>query len=157
MYETVSIAMSAAAGWLAGALVWQGIAGRRDGAPRRVTPSFDALDHELERARRYERPFVLLQLGASLGAVTPLRAIDISWVDDGCVTILLPEMGRSEGMACLRRLAVATSQPARLAVFPEDGLTRGALLAALARQPAGGEVRAIVPAPRSADVPQWVS
>lgn len=127
--------------------------------PSADTPEWDALSLELERGRRFERPFVLVHLPAEAGQDRPegevsavlgsLRGIDFGWVTDDGVDLLLPEVGRDEGEACiarLRELAPKLTTDARMAVFPEDGVTRGALLARLA-----GNMEAL---PGEADLPK---
>lgn len=123
------------------------------------SPEWDALSYELERGRRFERPFVLVHLPNLTGEERPeaevsgvlasLRAIDFGWVTEQGVHLLLPEVGRDEGEACIKRLlevAPDLAAHARMAVFPEDGVTRGALLARLA-----GNVESL---PAEADLPE---
>lgn len=98
---------------------------------------------EIERARRYERQFALIRLAAPGGGapdtdddllelVRPvLRGLDHAWVEPRGVHVLLPEVGRDEGEACIERLRSAIGADAlpdaRLAVFPDDAVTEGAL------------------------------
>ena len=101
----------------------------------------DVLAQEMERARRYERPLALLWVDTSekdvpFAAVSSaLRLIDHAWADDSGIRILLPEARRPEGEACISRLVEAAPglEPAdvRLAVFPDDGVTTGALFSQL--------------------------
>jgi hypothetical protein len=105
---------------------------------------------ELRRSRRSVRPMTLLRLP---GAVRPeaaemadlaarsrrlhehLRLVDRTWVDDGSVYVLLPESPRAAADALLGRLrSVApdlVAQEVRMATFPDDGLTSGALISAV--------------------------
>lgn len=175
MLETL-VLMSAVAGFIAGGVVVWRCTGDHveDGAsapPASGPMRLDALDHELERARRYERRFCVLRLPVDHEApdhpveqeasdvFASLRSIDVAWIDEEGVTILLPEVGRSEGETCVRRLrelAPGLVGGARLAVFPEDGLTRGALLEVLASSPA----RERSPAPDTATgsrLPRWAA
>lgn len=176
MLETL-VLLSAFVGFVAGgAVVWRCTgdhAGDGASAPPAAGPlQLDALDHELERARRYERRFCILRLPVdhessdahlaeqgSSDFFASLRSIDVAWIDDDGVTILLPEVGRSEGETCVRRLhelAPGLAGDARLAVFPEDGLTRGALLEALASSPSTARSAAPEPASRPG-LPRWAA
>ncbi len=119
------------------------------------TDSFDVFLKEIERARRYERSLALLWLPKSAlasgvgpdpggrraaeelnGVVASLRSIDLMWVGRNGVHILLPEAGRTEAEACTQRLLAFDSHldgdAVRVAVFPDDGVTTGALFAQLA-------------------------
>ena len=101
----------------------------------------DVLSQEMERARRYERPLALLWVDTRdrevpfEAIVGTLRTIDHAWADEHGVRILLPEARRDEGEACIRRLVEVAPElePAdvRLAVFPDDGVTTGALFSQL--------------------------
>ena len=105
---------------------------------------------ELRRSRRAGRPMTLLRTLAPLGPDTPpeedpearsrrlhehLRLVDRTWVDDGAVYILLPETSRAAADALLSRLHTAAPEllpgDVRLATFPDDGLTSGALISAV--------------------------
>ena len=128
----------AAVGSVAGVV----IAGRR----QPVVPTLDlreALAVELERSRRHGRRFTLVQ--AKLPGDAPdhlpalrarLRAIDLAWAEDGRLLVLLPEATRTFADGLVQRLKVempGAFSPAGVstAVFPDDGVTSGALLAAL--------------------------
>jgi hypothetical protein len=132
-----------------GSLVGVVIAGRRQPA----APSLDlreALAVELERSRRHGRRFTLLRTtptgsaGGHLPALrTKLRAIDLAWAEDGCLFVLLPEATRTFADGLVQRLQaeLPDAVPATgvaTAVFPDDGVTSGALLATLdlPREPA---------------------
>lgn len=157
---------------LGGALVW-----RWTSEPVLEVPStssgregsVDALQHELERARRFERPFSVIRFAVDDGAgpsvaeddarrlFESLRSVDVAWIDGDGVLVLLPEVGRAEGEACLKRLrqvAPSMTRTGVLAVFPEDGLTRAALLATLNPQTERGARQ--VPQPACA-VPRLAS
>jgi hypothetical protein len=104
---------------------------------------------ELRRARRSGRPLTLLRipvaepassdapgaanLARAIGA--ELRLIDRTWVDGDSIYLMLPESSRSAATVVVDRLAAepatAVAATARMATFPEDGLTSGALLAAV--------------------------
>jgi hypothetical protein len=102
---------------------------------------------ELARARRFEGQFVLLRFPVTgfdgPGAVAALRyelalrgrRIDRLWVDDGHILVLLPETGREAVGTVLARIRQASPILAEiepgLAIFPEHGITSGALLAAV--------------------------
>jgi hypothetical protein len=104
---------------------------------------------ELRRARRSGRPLTLLRipipepassdvpgsatLVRAIGA--ELRLIDRTWVDGDSIYLMLPESSRSAATVVVDRLAAAPATvavgAAHMATFPEDGLTSGALLAAV--------------------------
>ncbi|HEX7346837.1 MAG TPA: hypothetical protein VF253_08590 [Candidatus Limnocylindrales bacterium] len=106
---------------------------------------------ELRRSRRSGRPMTLLR---TRNAVTPeaaqevddldlrsrglhehLRLVDRTWVDDGSVYILLPETSRAAADSLVSRLVTVAPEllpgEVRLATFPDDGLTSGALISAV--------------------------
>src|SRR5680860_1855377 len=62
-----------------------------------------------------------------------MRSTDHWWLDGSALHLLLPETGRTEAEQLVQRLRGAMQLPTdvRLAVFPFDGLTPGALRAAL--------------------------
>ena len=105
---------------------------------------------ELRRSRRSTRPMTLLRTLSPLApgagrAEDPesrsrrlhefLRLIDRTWVDDGAVYILLPETSRGAADALVSRLATVAPEllpgDVRMATFPDDGLTSGALISAV--------------------------
>lgn len=126
------------------------------GGPARVTSVDDAswteFRRELRRSRRWGRPLTLVRIpGDDMSTLVRdrardlatlarrlglrLRLVDRTWVHDGSVYVLLPETTRSAANTLVERIrAEAPGQlPARIwiATFPEDGLTSGAILAAL--------------------------
>jgi hypothetical protein len=105
---------------------------------------------ELRRARRHRRPLTLMRIpgGHTDGSDGPhdlratarligarLRLIDRTWVDDGSIYVMLPESpGAAASTAVQRATAVApglAESQVRVATFPDDGLTSGALIAAV--------------------------
>ena len=105
---------------------------------------------ELRRSRRSTRPMTLLRTLARLGPdAAPgedpdarsrrlhehLRLVDRTWVDDGAVYVLLPETSRAAADALVARLHTAAPEllpgDVRMATFPDDGLTSGALISAV--------------------------
>lgn len=105
---------------------------------------------ELRRSRRSVRPMTLLRLrgpadpeaaieadleGLSRRLHEHLRLVDRTWVDDGSVYVLLPESTRAAADSLLARLRVVAPElivdDLRLATFPDDGLTSGALISAV--------------------------
>lgn len=104
---------------------------------------------ELRRSRRSTRPMTLLRTLAPLGpGAAPedpddrsrrlhehLRLVDRTWVDDGAVYILLPETSRAAADSLVSRLLTVAPEllpgDVRLATFPDDGLTSGALISAV--------------------------
>lgn len=135
------------AGTLLGAVVLGRRPDRADAPVEVPSAGWDVLAHELERARRFERPFALVRIALppagerssvteeDLASVThTVRGIDFVWAGDGGIDVLLPEVGRDEGERCVARLQTALPELARdvrVVAFPDDGVTRGALLARL--------------------------
>jgi hypothetical protein len=123
-----------------------------------VASGREAFRAELDRARRHRRTFAMARLELADPAVdraaegpsgdgiaratieligASLRITDRAWLEDGDAVILLPESDRATAEAFAER--VSTAAPGRFtartafAVFPDDGLTSGALLDALER------------------------
>jgi hypothetical protein len=119
---------------------------------------YDELHREFDRARRHGRPFALIraelptssrrrlvgvmdglarQLPEMVG--TGLRITDRVWVEDDALVVLAPEADQAAAQALAARLQDAMHEGVgsrsdlrwSIAVFPDDGLTTGALLAAL--------------------------
>lgn len=107
---------------------------------------------ELRRSRRGGRPLTLLRIaGDELPAYGPdgardlvarsrriglhLRLVDRTWVDDGSIYVLLPESPRSAANVLIARIRADAHdqlpEHVRVATFPEDGLTSGAIIAAV--------------------------
>ncbi len=105
---------------------------------------------ELRRSRRSVRSMTILRLpgpadpeaaaaadleGKSRRLHEHLRLVDRTWVDDGSVYLLLPESPRAAADSLMSRLRLAApdlvAEDLRLATFPDDGLTSGALISAL--------------------------
>jgi hypothetical protein len=123
-------------------------------APERWGPAQE-LQLELERSRRFGHPFALVgiwcrpnqrerwtflrEVAGSLDGL--VRRVDRVWIQGSGVYVLLPECDRTKLEATLARwrdpVARLLGEDARAqmssAVFPDDGLTSGALLDALAR------------------------
>jgi hypothetical protein len=113
------------------------------------------LQLELERSRRFGHPFALVgiwcrpnqrerwtllrEVASSLDGL--VRRVDRVWIQGSGVYVLLPECNRTKLEATLARwrdpVARLLGEDARAqmssVVFPDDGLTSGALLDALAR------------------------
>lgn len=101
--------------------------------------------HEIERARRYERPFVVARLpNCSVHPAVPgdeiahqlpgpaIRRTDHSWRNGPDLYVLLPETGLAEAANWQERmLASGSYEDIRIAGFPDDGLTTTTLLTAL--------------------------
>lgn len=105
---------------------------------------------ELRRSRRSTRPMTLVRSPAPVVAdAAPaddpegrsrrlhehLRLVDRTWVDDGSVYILLPETSRPAADLLVARLSTVAPEllpsDVRMATFPDDGLTSGALISAV--------------------------
>jgi hypothetical protein len=118
---------------------------------------------ELRRARRGDQPLTMLRIaGEDLPSEGPdgrsdlgsrarrlarhLRLVDRTWVDEASIYVLLPETTRAAADALISRIRATSPgqlpEHVRIATFPENGLTSGALIAAVN----DGEVD-IVPTP----------
>jgi hypothetical protein len=125
-------------------------------APAETTPATPAREgwaefrRELRRSRRGVRPMTIVRLpgpadpAAAEAADLPgrarrlhrhLRLVDRTWVDEGSIYILLPESPRAGADTLLGRLQRLTpdlvDEDVRVATFPDDGLTSGALISAV--------------------------
>ena len=115
--------------------------------------AWNEFHRELRRARRHARSLSLVRLVTSEpgadrddapapdpGAIVRriglhLRLMDRAWVDGRSVFVLLPESRREAAETLLARVResvpdLITATP-RIATFPDDGLTSGALIGAL--------------------------
>lgn len=111
---------------------------------------------EMRRARRGVRPLTLVRVpgpgpddagstvdltAQSLQFSQHLRLVDRTWVDDGSVYVLLPESPRAAADILLGRLRATAPDllavGVRIATFPDDGLTSGAIIAAVHGSAAG--------------------
>lgn len=115
-----------------------------------------ALNAELARSRRHDRRFVLIgipdevwspagagpadkaQAGLSAAATVHgiLRRPDRAWADGSLLHLLLTDCDREHARAFLERATVTMPQlfsdeRVKMAVFPDNGITLGALLATL--------------------------
>ncbi len=120
---------------------------------REVELGWDALRTELARSRRHDRRFVVVGvpnsvwtpegagqsemaqagLSASSAVQELLRRPDRAWADEAMLLVLLTDCDRAQGMAFLQRARATMPQVfgdarVRLVVFPDDGITLGALL-----------------------------
>ena len=135
---------------------------------------WEELRRELHRSRRYKHHFVLARIPGKEHAhasIRPalrraefyeqevqtlssfLRSVDLVWEDGGSIYVLAPECDRVMGEALIARLRKQASEVlpedgVRLAAFPEDGLTSGALLASLRNRPPVGKPSVL---PRAVD------
>ncbi len=117
------------------------------------------LSRELDRSRRFRRPFTLLRMTAEDQAQDAtwfdhhqsalsrvLRTIDSTWRSSSGLYVLLPETDRASALALCARIrrgdARVLPSSIRAVSFPEDGITAGALLSALDQ-------------PETADAPAW--
>jgi hypothetical protein len=107
------------------------------------------LSRELDRSRRFGRSFSLLRVprlvagrngGLDLARALPdrLRSLDTVWAHRRQLFVLLPEADRDGTLALLTRLRRDVPEliaaDVRMAAFPADGLTGGALLELLDRR-----------------------
>ena len=143
------------------------LAGRRqpeeesltDADPMDAEDIWAELRRELNRSRRYERRFVVIRVpcdpeervsapSGSTGRKARelsafLRSVDRAWSTGSGIYLLLPESDRSMGEAFLARVRrqapeLLPEDGVAVAVFPEDGWTSGALLAAVEGRPLVG-------------------
>ena len=142
--------------WVAGAAGAAGIIGifvdRARLADHRAAPSatittsqagWEDFHRELARARRHERPVAIVRLpgttedaSARASAIVPfVRRIDRVWAEHGDVTLVLPETDRAAAERLVDRIRArrpeAIGDAQSIAAFPVDGLTSGAIVAAL--------------------------
>lgn len=123
---------------------------------------------ELARARRFDRPFGIVRFSAGRspdqGVLVGLRneiavisrRIDRLWIDEDHILLLLPEATEASAKAALSRIHVgvpaAVAFAPGLALYPEHGITSGALIAAVY-----GNGQADVPTPIAAARPElWL-
>jgi hypothetical protein len=152
---TVTAGMLGVIGLMLGGLVTAFYGGRMSGRSERPAGashrSWDAFRRELDRARRFERSFVLMRFPGvdmasadgstpapgSLGALPLMvRSIDQVLPIDGSVYVVLPETGLESAQQLIGRLRTAIpGDPALDRVeaveFPAGGVTTGALVANL--------------------------
>jgi len=97
---------------------------------------------EIDRSRRHERPFTMISIPIDPEAedllVLPslvansVRTIDFVWEDGANLNVLMPETPREPALAAIARvtsrLASLRSREVRVAMFPDDASTAGALL-----------------------------
>lgn len=105
---------------------------------------------ELRRSRRGARPLTLLRMpgpeilsladlveleARSRRLAGHLRLVDRAWIDDGSIYVLLPESPREAAEIMLGRIRdidpKLLTDDIRVATFPDDGLTSGAIIAAI--------------------------
>ncbi len=117
---------------------------------------WDDLRREIARSRRYGHEFALIRIpardatsarrsrwsrpGRPRDAAHVLRSLvrtlDYVWTSNGALYVLLPESDRGAGVRLLARIRETAPEllpehGVRLAAFPADGVTSGALLKAL--------------------------
>lgn len=136
---------------------------------------------ELARARRFDRPFALVRLAAGAaqapdaldavrdGVAATARRTDRAWIDGDDVLVLLPESSPTTAARFVERVVTGRTDEAlvpTLAVFPDDGITSGALIAvayggaAVVPTPIGAvrpDPWPATPVPDVADVPEVVT
>ncbi len=143
-------------------------AGIKGAAIDDVAAGWIEFHRELARARRFDRPFaivrfsvgrspdegVLVGLRNEIAAIS--RRIDRLWIDEDHILLLLPEATEAAAKAALSRVYVgvpaAVAFAPGLALYPEHGITSGALIAAVY-----GNGQAEVPTPIAAARPElWL-
>jgi hypothetical protein len=140
-------------------------AGIKGAAIDDVATGWVEFHRELARARRFDRPFAIVRfsIGRSpdLGVLVGLRneialisrRIDRLWIDEDHILLLLPETTEAAAKAALSRIYVGVAaavvfEPG-LALYPEHGITSGALISAVY-----GNGHAEVPTPIAAARPE---
>jgi hypothetical protein len=120
--------------------------------------SWEDLQREIDRSRRYGHSFSVVRLTSratskpvsdrqheqrraeleqrALTLSVLLRRLDLVWPDGEDVYVLLPEGGRAMAESMLDRIGESLTLlmpgwEAAIAAFPDDGVSKGALLAAL--------------------------
>ncbi len=143
---------------MAVALAWMLVSVWRSGRPadggNHTTPMpefWSEIGEELDRSRRFGRDFSLIRIGTPARSTTTgsrdpqadvalmaqtLRSIDRAWPVDDAILMMLPESTREQAEAMVKRLQAhplldLRESPIAIAAFPADGVTSGALLAAL--------------------------
>jgi hypothetical protein len=126
-----------------------------DAATDRGAEGFrQAVRGELERGRRYCRPFALVRVPLASASTNGrwargrrrrpavaqdlVRSTDTAWTTDGELYLLLPESDRTSAEQCVKRLGSfvdLVASAAATVVFPDDGVTTGGLLGALTKAP----------------------
>src|SRR6187455_838286 len=134
--------------------------GRRPPVPsdarrrERILAGWREFRREIDRSRRHERPFAMISIPIDpdvedAQVLPPLvantvRSVDVVWEDGANIYVVMPETRREaaiQAMARIRsRLTSLGSRQFRIAVFPEDASTAGALLDVL--EAGSGEVAA---------------
>ena len=117
---------------------------------------------ELNRARRFDRPFGIVRyVGVDRGVIAErqvrdrvaasARRIDRTWLDGGDLFMLLPESDAAAVESAVARAQYAAGAPldtAVTALFPANGITSGALIACLYQADASPvAIGALSPAP----------
>jgi hypothetical protein len=101
---------------------------------------------EIDRSRRHERSFTMLAIPVdpraddlrTLPAIVSdsVRSVDAVWEDGSNIYIVMPETDRGPAVAAItritQRIPVLRSRQVRVAMFPDDASTAGALLDLLA-------------------------
>lgn len=139
------VAVVAGSVLVVGLLVW-GRDRSRD-VPAEHETAWTEFRRELRRARRHRRALTLMRIPGKNGAASTstrdlsdrigarLRLIDRAWVHDGSIYVMLPESSRAAASVAAERLMTLDPGLAldevRVASFPDDGLTSGALIAAV--------------------------
>jgi hypothetical protein len=144
-------------------------AGSSTSLVRHAESGWGYLRTELARSRRHDRRFALVgvpegvwaaatdddddkvERGLDVAAAVQslVRRPDRAWVDAARLHVLLTDCDRQRGLAFLERARAAMPQVfaddrVRLVVFPDDGITSGALLSSLD----GDDVAGVTATPR---------
>jgi hypothetical protein len=117
--------------------------------PRAGDDPWDTLWREIDRSRRHRHELALVRLAppirrrgerrvltvTAIALRRAIRSMDVLWVAEDSIFMLLPETGREAANGLLRRLGDQVSEivpdGARVACFPQDALTANALRAAV--------------------------
>ena len=134
------------------AMLVAGPPGRADSVVSTEEVGWTEFRRELRRSRRGVRPLTLLRIAAdelpTAGTAEAgdlatrarqleihLRLVDRTWADDGSIYVLLPESARPAANVLIERIRARSPgllpEHVRIASFPEDGLTSGAIIGAV--------------------------
>jgi hypothetical protein len=160
-----NVAAGAALALVLGTAVRPRRARRAGSVMRQVEAGWTALQTELARSRRHDRRFAIVgipELAWTAAAAAPaergfaaasaattvqglIRRPDRAWADGSMLYVLLTDCDADQAATFMQRARAAmpqlfTNAGVKLVVFPDDGITLGALLSGLRPEPADERV-----------------